>query len=82
MTAHDCKCRILLNSVKGLIVTVGAGWQVIKRTKTVTSPWTSSFLKTLKSLVAMKPNSLSQASESVAIISAMEVSPPTLDSRL
>ena len=45
-------------------------------------PCVSSVLKTLKSLVAMKPNSLSQASESVAIISAMDVSPPTLDRRL
>ena len=45
-------------------------------------PCVSSVLKTLKSLVAMKPNSLSQASERVATISAMDVSPPTLDRRL
>lgn len=45
-------------------------------------PCVSSVLNTRKSLVAKKPNSLSQASERVAIISAMDVSPPTLDSRL
>lgn len=45
-------------------------------------PCVSSVLKTRKSLVAKKPNSLSQASERVAIISAIEVSPPTLDSLL
>ena len=47
-----------------------------------TVPFVSLFLNTLKSRVAMKPNSLSQASDSVAIISAMDVSPPTLDRRL
>lgn len=45
-------------------------------------PCVSSVLNTRKSLVAKKPNSLSQASERVAIISAIEVSPPTLDSLL
>lgn len=42
----------------------------------------SSVLNTLNRRVARKPNSLSQASESVAIISAIDVSPPTLDRRL
>lgn len=45
-------------------------------------PCVSSVLKTRNSLVARKPNSLSHASERVAIISASEVSPPTLDSLL
>jgi len=45
-------------------------------------PCVSSVLKTLNRRVARKPNSLSQASDSVAIISAIDVSPPTLDRRL
>lgn len=52
------------------------------RRRKASLPCVSSVLNTRKSLVAKKPNSLSQASDRVAIISAIDVSPPTLDSRL
>lgn len=61
---------------------MGAHMRVCMRGCDCEVPCVSSVLNTLNRRVARKPNSLSQASDSVAIISAMDVSPPTLDRRL